>query len=174
MVNQLSRFLLASFLVLAFSYQTNAQGTVVKVGNAAPEIALPGLKDDTVRLSSLRGKVVLIDFWASWCAPCVQEQPELKKLHTQFAKQGKFEILGVSLDSKRPAWEKAIERLAISWPQVSDLKFWMSPVAGTYEIEALPFNVLVDRSGKIVAINLHGKALEEAIALQVKMPAQNP
>ncbi len=162
------------FLLLAFSLDANAQSTIVQAGTQAPEIALPAPGGDTVRLSSMRGKVVLIDFWASWCAPCVQEQPELKKLHTTFSTSEQFEILGVSLDSKKPAWEKAIAHLAITWPQVSDLKFWMSPVAGTYGIEALPFNVLVDKTGKVAAVNLHGKELEDAIASQVKLPAKQP
>jgi peroxiredoxin len=149
-----------------------AQGTGIKPGNAAPEIRLPALKGDTVTLSSLRGKLVLIDFWASWCAPCVQEQPELKQLYTKYAKpaaQGKkLEILGVSLDSKREAWQKAVEKNSITWPQVSDLKFWMSPVARDYQIEALPFNVIVDEKGIIVAVNLHGKELDDFVSSYLK------
>lgn len=109
---------------------------------------------------------MLIDFWATWCAPCVKEQPELKALYEKYAnsvKNGKFEILGVSLDKSKENWQKTIERFKIDWLQVSDLKFWKSPVAKDYGIEGLPFNVLIDEQGKIIAINLHGKELEELV-----------
>ncbi|MCF0051852.1 TlpA family protein disulfide reductase [Dyadobacter sp. LJ53] len=148
-----------------------AQGNVIKIGGKAPEIVLPSLMGDSIALSSQKGKVVLVDFWASWCAPCVEEQPELKKLYNQFKKSGnaekKFEIFGVSLDSKKPAWEKTVRKYKIKWIQVSDLKFWTSPVAKTYEIEALPFNVLLDKSGTIVGVNLHGKELENAVTAEL-------
>lgn len=145
------------------------QGRVIKVGEKAPEIVLPSLMGDSVSLSSQKGKVVLIDFWASWCAPCVEEQPELKKLYNQFNKPGStgkiFEIFGVSLDSKKPAWKAAVKKYNVYWIQVSDLKFWTSPVARTYEIEALPFNVLLNKEGTIIGVNLHGKELEVAVAV---------
>ena len=143
------------------------QGRVIEIGEKAPEIVLPSLSGDSVSLSSQKGKVVLVDFWASWCAPCVEEQPELKKLYNQFNKQEttkKFEIFGVSLDSKKPAWKAAVKKYDIKWIQVSDLKFWTSPVAKTYEIEALPFNVLLNKEGTIIGVNLHGKELEAAVA----------
>lgn len=138
----------------------------LKIGDTAPEIRLLTAANDSFALSSLRGRLVLIDFWATWCAPCVKEQPELKSLYDGLEKQvreGKFEIVGVSLDRSRENWEKAIERLRITWPQVSDLKFWRSPVAKAYHIEELSFNVMIDGQGKIVAKNLHGKELDAFI-----------
>ncbi|MCF2501838.1 TlpA family protein disulfide reductase [Dyadobacter sp. CY107] len=148
-----------------------AQERIIKVGEKAPEIVLSSLAGDAITLSSQKGKVVLVDFWASWCAPCMEEQPELKKLYNQFNKsrnaEKKFEIYGVSLDSKKPAWQAAVKKYNIKWIQVSDLKFWTSPVAKTYEIDALPFNVLLDKEGTIVGINLHGKELEDAVAAEL-------
>lgn len=138
------------------------------IGNRAPFISLPDLQGDTVALSSFRGKLVLIDFWATWCAPCVKEQPELAALYGKYKnshfKNGKgFDIYGVSLDSEKSSWENTIKRLNITWTQVSDLKFWSSPVAALYDIQELPFNVLIDGRGVIIAKNLHGEALRQFI-----------
>ncbi len=151
---------------MLFSGYLFAQNSTLKVGENAPEIALPKVDGTAFSLSSLKGRIVLIDFWATWCAPCVKEQPELKALYEKYAnsvKNGKFEILGVSLDKSKENWQKTIERFKIDWLQVSDLKFWKSPVAKDYGIEGLPFNVLIDEQGKIIAINLHGKELEELV-----------
>lgn len=146
----------------------SAQPTGLEVGNRAPEIKLPTLKGDSVALSSLKGKLVLIDFWGTWCAPCVEEQTELAKLYGKYKQatfiNGKgFEIYGVSLDSKKDNWGSFVTKNKIDWIQVSDLKFWRSPVAKTYNIQGLPFNVLIDGKGIIVAKNLHGTDLEKEI-----------
>ncbi|NML68562.1 TlpA family protein disulfide reductase [Chryseobacterium sp. RP-3-3] len=157
---------LTLFSVLILTGYTIAQQTKIEIGQQAPEITLSKTDGSSFSLSSLKGKVVLIDFWATWCAPCVGEQPELKTLYDMFSDQVKeqtFEILGVSLDKNKESWQKAIDRFGISWIQVSDLKFWKSPVAKAYEIEELPFNVVIDGQGKIIAKNLHGKELEEFI-----------
>lgn len=159
------------FIIMVLSFQSSlsfAQSESLNTGDLAPEIVLPNLNGDSISLSSLRGKIVLIDFWASWCAPCIKEQPELAHLYKKYKdadfKGGKgFDIYGVSLDSKKAAWEKTIKKLKINWTQVSDLKFWSSPVAQTYHIDALPFNVLIDGEGKIIAMNLHGQELEDFI-----------
>lgn len=154
------------FLIILFTENLFAQNNEIKAGNPAPEIALPAPDGQIITLSSLKGKLVLIDFWASWCPPCVKEQPELNALYEKQSKNvkaGKFEILGVSIDKNKENWEKAIKRFKIPWPQVSDLKFWKSPVTSDYGIEDLPFNVIVDEQGIIVAINLHGKELEDFI-----------
>ena len=145
-----------------------AQNTGTELGDKAPEIRLPSLSGDTITLSSLQGKMVLIDIWATWCLPCVKEQPELAELYKRyrnvnFTKGKGFEIFGVSLDSKKSSWENIINRNKISWIQVSDLKFWNSPVAKLYNVQELPFNVLIDGNGIIIAKNLHGMDLEKEL-----------
>lgn len=146
-----------------------AQSLGLESGDKAPEILLPAPNGNVIALSSSKGKVVLIDFWGSWCAPCVKEQPELAKLYRKYKQSdftnGKgFEIYGVSLDAKKEMWENIIKKMNINWIQVSDLKFWRSPVAKTYNIQALPFNILIDGNGIIIAKNLHGNELEKELA----------
>ena len=145
-----------------------AQPTGLVLGNKSPEIKLTTTKGDTITLSSLKGKLVLIDFWGTWCAPCVEEQVDLARLYKKYKlasfTNGKgFEIYGVALEAKKPNWETLITKNKINWIQVSDLKFWRSPVAKAYNIQELPFNVLIDGKGVILAKNLHGKELEMEI-----------
>jgi len=163
-------FFILTFCVF-FVFGSRAQEKTILKGSPAPEIALAQPDGKILKLSSLKGALVLVDFWATWCAPCVQEQPELKKIYQQYdkyVKEGKFQILGVSLDRKKEHWEKGIERLKITWPQISDLKYWTSPVADAYGIEGLPFNVIVDEKGNIAAINLHGTQLVNFIDRHLK------
>lgn len=166
------RILILSVALLLFGStfsSLSAQSTGLEPGNKSPEIKLPNIKGDTVALSSLKGKLVLIDFWGTWCAPCVAEQAELAKLYNKYKQStftnGKgFEIYGVSLDAKKSNWENFINTNKINWIQVSDLRFWRSPVAKTYNIQALPFNVLMDGNGIILAKNIHGIDLDKRIA----------
>lgn len=160
MTNMKIRFTV--FLLMIISGFAFAQNTKIEVGKKAPEITMAKADGTSFSLSTLQGKLVLIDFWATWCAPCVEEQPELKAFYDTYAehvKNNKFEILGVSLDKNKESWQKAIDRFGINWIQISDLKFWKSPVAKTYKIDELPFNVIINGEGMIIAKNLHGDEL---------------
>ena len=133
------------------------------IGSQAPEIALPNPQGDTLRLSSLKGKYVLIDFWASWCGPCRRENPNVVRVYNAYKDKG-FEILGVSLDRSKAPWVQAIEKDGLTWQHVSALNYFSGPAAKTYGVGAIPYTVLIDPEGKIVAKNLRGKALENKLA----------
>jgi peroxiredoxin len=130
----------------------------VATGAFAPEIALASTKGEIVLLSSKRGKYVLVDFWASWCKPCRQENPNLVKAFNKYRYQG-FDIFQVSLDRNKESWLKGIQDDQLNWTQVSDLKMWDSPVVGLYGIQGIPHNLLLDPNGKIIAKDLLGGEL---------------
>jgi len=136
----------------------------VAVGAIAPDFTQNTPDNLPVKLSSLRGQYVLIDFWASWCGPCRQENPNLVKAFNTYKDKG-FTVLGVSLDQEngREAWVKAIQKDNLTWTHVSDLKFWNNAVAQEYGVHAVPQNFLLDPSGKIVAINLRGEELQSTL-----------
>jgi len=152
--------LIVAFLCSVIT-SSKAQVVGVDVGDIAPEIDLPDTKGEKVALSSLRGSLVLVDFWASWCGPCIKEQPLLIKL--QNAYPDKLSIYGVSMDTKKPLWTGAIAKAKLPWTNVSDLKYWQSPVVGDYMLQSVPLNFLVDKNGIILAKNIHGQALEAKI-----------
>jgi thiol-disulfide isomerase/thioredoxin len=131
-------------------------------GQMATEIALPTVMGDTVRLSSLKGKVVLLDFWASWCGPCRMANKGLGKLYEKFKSKG-FEIYSVSLDEEKDDWVKAIKKDKISWLQVIEKGGWETPTARKWEIYALPTSYLIDKQGRLIAMDLEGKDLEKAL-----------
>ncbi len=136
----------------------------VEIGKEAPEINLPDVTGKELALSSFRGKVVLIDFWASWCGPCRKEMPTVVQAYKKYKDKG-FEIYGVSLDKASEEWMEAIKQDGITWPQVSDLKYWECEAARDYGISGIPFTVLLDKTGKIIAKNLRGAQLDKAIEL---------
>jgi len=137
------------------------------VGTYAQDFTQNDLKGNPLSLHSLRGKYVLICFWASWCKPCRIETPKLVSIYQQY-KSNKFTILGVSLDMERDSWVKAVADDKMEWPQVSDLKFWNNEVASLYKIESIPQNIFVDTDGKIIGKNLTPDELQTKLALLCK------
>lgn len=135
---------------------------ITAVGQLAPEIALPNPSGQIVKLSSLRGKYVLIDFWAKWCGPCRKENPNVVRAYNRFKNKG-FEVYGVSLDRNKQEWMQAIQEDGLAWTQVSDLQYFNSQAARDYNIQAIPFSILLDKEGKIIAKNLRGAALEQKL-----------
>lgn len=134
--------------------------SALAIGSPAPDISLDQPDGTPLSLASLKGKYVLIDFWASWCRPCRQENPHLVKLYNRFKAKG-FEIFAVSLDESRDRWIEAIQNDGLKWYHVSDLKGAASSAAQLYKVEAIPMSVLLDKEGKIIALNLRGTSLEE-------------
>jgi peroxiredoxin len=133
------------------------------LGQAAPEIKLPTPAGDSLALSSLRGKYVLVDFWASWCGPCRKENPNVVAAYNKYRDKN-FTVLGVSLDKDKESWVAAIRQDSLNWPHISDLQYWSSAVVNQYKFEGIPFNVLVDPSGKIIESELRGPALDRKLS----------
>jgi peroxiredoxin len=143
-------------LILLVSVASFAQPSV---GERANEISLPDQKGNNVNLSSLQGKVVLIDFWASWCGPCRRSEPDLKKIYEKYQTKG-FEIYGISVDEDKFAWKNAIKQDKINWLHVNDDK---GEVAGKWNVMYIPNTYLLDKTGKVVAVNPSHEQLDELI-----------
>jgi len=139
----------------------------LSIGSDAPEIKLPSPEGKEIALSSLRGKIVMIDFWASWCGPCRKENPNVRNIYAKYHSKG-FEVYSVSLDDNKASWMKAIADDQLPWTHVSELKKWQSAVVPLYDIKGIPMTILLDKEGKIVAKNLRGEQLAEKVAELVK------
>lgn len=135
----------------------------IAIGETAPEIQMKNPDGKIIRLTDLRGKYVLLDFWASWCGPCRRENPNVVRLHKKYKNRG-FTIFSVSLDKKRSDWLNAIKKDQLSWKNhVCDFDGWDSFIASVYKVRSIPFTVLLDKKGKIIALNLRGQQLEQKL-----------
>jgi peroxiredoxin len=147
--------------------QNNLSQKEPQIGELAPDIVLNDVDGNKFTLSSLRGKVVLVDFWASWCGPCRRENPNVVQAYKKYKDLG-FTVLSVSLDNNREKWIKAIEQDGMEWNHVSDLKGWQSEVAGLYAVRSIPATFLIDKEGKVIGKNLRGENLEKALNMIFK------
>jgi thiol-disulfide isomerase/thioredoxin len=149
------------FILSLSAILTNAQ-LQPDITDPRLEIALPSVNGDTLRLSSLKGKVILLDFWASWCGPCRSSNKQLVKLYSRYKNKG-FEILGISLDENKKDWVKAINKDKITWLQINDAGGWDAKTAIDWNVFQIPTSFLVDKNGKIVAMDLEKGELEKAL-----------
>lgn len=175
----MKKLLFSLLLIPAASFAQTGNVTGLNVGNVAPEITMKTPEDCTLTLSSLRGKMVLIDFWASWCGPCRHENPAVVKAYRKYKEEmfvsgDGFTVFSVSLDRDKNAWKAAIKADSLTWAyHVSDLMFWNNAAAQQYQVYSIPSNYLIDGNGVIIAKNLRGEQLEKALELQVEKDPKN-
>ena len=160
MIN-LKNILVVCLVVFALSAKGQMQ-MQPNITDTRLDFALPSLKGDSIRLSSMKGKVFLLDFWASWCVPCRFSNKELVKLYSKYRDKG-FEILGVSLDDNRNAWKKAVNKDKITWLQINDDGGWKAISAAKWNINAIPASFLIDKDGNVVAFDPEKQELESKI-----------
>ncbi|MGG9964504.1 TlpA family protein disulfide reductase [Ferruginibacter sp. SUN106] len=151
------------FFVVIVSIAAISVKAQIKVGAPVPEISLPNVKDSMVSLSSFKGKVVLIDFWASWCGPCRESNPGVVKLYNKYKDKG-FEVFSISIDNKKNDWIKAIKHDKIKYTQVNDNGGWNGKVPAAFGVEMIPTSFLLDKNGNVVAIDAEGKKLDKLVS----------
>ncbi len=137
--------------------------TIINVGEPAPLFAGRGLDEQEIKLESLRGKVVLIDFWATWCAPCVAEMPNIRSVYEKYGKEGAFTVLGVSLDDDAKKVKRFVKKENVPWPHIVAGPAQSNEIAKKYFVEGIPATFLIDAEGKVIAKDLRGPALEQEV-----------
>src|SRR5438477_1152897 len=155
----LKNFLVSCMVLTTTSVRAQAQPNIT---DHRLDFSLPDVKGDSIRLSSMKGKVFLLDFWASWCVPCRFSNKQLVKLYDKYKDKG-FEILGVSLDDNRNAWKKAVNKDRITWLQINDNGGWSAISAAKWNINAIPASFLIDKEGNVVAFDPEKQELENKI-----------
>ena len=152
-------FFISCITVITISARSQ---TIPNITDSRLDFSLPDMKGDSLRLSSMKGKVFLLDFWASWCGPCRYSNKNLVKLYDKYKSKG-FEIVGVSLDDREREWKKAVKQDKITWLQINDSRGWDARSAAKWQVDAIPASFLIDRNGNVVSINAEKKELEDKI-----------
>jgi peroxiredoxin len=152
-------FFISCFALIAIAAKSQVTPNIT---DSRLDFSLPDLKGDSLRLSSLKGKVFLLDFWASWCVPCRFSNKNLVKLYSKYKDKG-FEILSVSLDDNQSAWKKAVNKDKITWLQINDSKGWDARSAAKWQVDAIPASFLIDKDGNVVSVNAEKQELENKI-----------
>ncbi|MBS1918386.1 MAG: TlpA family protein disulfide reductase [Bacteroidetes bacterium] len=158
------RTILLVFVLISVSVGAFSQA---KKGKPAPEISLPGFDGKIINLYDLKGKIVLIDFWASWCGPCRRNNPKLVELYKKYHDRG-FEIYGISIDSNAANWKQAVQQDQLPWIQVNDNKGWYAPSTITYDVNAIPASYLLDKDGIIRLIDFDERNIESKLKSLLK------